>query len=69
LGGDRASKEVVILSMTSIVISIVACIVALIFYVVFCLGVWRNPNLANWRLWAFGTVLLLAAAGSILFYS
>ena len=69
LGGDRTSREVVVLSMTCIVISIGACIVALVFYTVVCFGVWRNPNLANWRLWAFGTALLLAAVGSVLFYS
>ena len=42
----------------------VGYIVALVFYVPLCLTVWRDSSRANWRLWAVGTVLLLAAGGS-----
>jgi len=44
------------------------CIVALVFYVPLCWRVWRDSSRANWRLWAVGTVLLLAVVRSVLFY-
>jgi hypothetical protein len=66
--GDSGSSVVPILSLTGIVIAGVAVVVALIFYIMFCFHLWRNPNPANWRWWGVGTALLLAAVGSTLFY-
>jgi hypothetical protein len=52
-----------------IVTALIACIVALFLYIPLCLRLWRNANRANWRLWTIGTVLLLAAGSSVLFYA
>jgi hypothetical protein len=47
--------------------AMIGYIVALVFYVPLCLRVWRDSSRANWRLWAVGNVLLLAA-GSLGFF-
>jgi hypothetical protein len=67
--GDSGSRALLFCCGAGMVVSMVVCIVALVFYVAFCLRVWRSPNKANWRLLAIGSVLLAAAISSVLFYS
>jgi len=68
-GFGNVPHSLLIFCGACIVTAIIACIVALVFYVALCLRLWRNSNHANWRLWTIGTVLLLAAGSSVLFYA
>jgi hypothetical protein len=68
-GSGSVPQPLLIFCGVCIVTAIIGSIVALVFYVPLCLRLWRNRNPANWRLWAFGTVLLLAAGSSVLFYA
>jgi hypothetical protein len=67
--GHSGLTAIPIFCMACNIISVVVCIVALVFYVAFCLRVWRRRSAANWRLLAVGTILLVAAIGSALFCS
>src|SRR5262249_28518735 len=49
-------------------VAFLAWLAAIIFYVPLCLRLWRASNRANWLLWVVGTVLLVAAGSSVLFY-
>jgi hypothetical protein len=68
LGGDNISKWHLIFCGAGIFVSVITAIVGLAFYIGLCLRLWRDTSSANWRLWAFGTILLLAAGSSLLFY-
>src|ERR1039458_4718570 len=68
-GFGNVPHSLLIFCGVCIVTAIIGSIVALIFYVPLCLRLWRERSRANWRLLAFGTVLLLAAGSSVLFYA
>jgi uncharacterized membrane protein YhaH (DUF805 family) len=68
-GFGNVPQRLLIFCEACVVVAIITSIVALVFYVPLCLRLWRDANRTNWRLWAVGTVLLLGAGSSVLFYA